>query len=102
MLITDIVTAEMIKYAANAFLAMKISFINEVANVCDAVGADVHDVARGIGLDHRIGRLLLHPGPGSGGWCFLKDVHALVHLVLDDGLDRPISAAVIGVKSVRS
>ena len=76
---TDIVTAEMIKYAANSFLAMKISFVNEMANVCDAVGADVHDVARALGLDQRIGRKFLHPGPGYGGSCFPKDVKSLIH-----------------------
>jgi len=94
VVITDIVTAEMIKYAANAFLAMKISFINEVANVCDAVGADVHDVARSIGLDHRIGRLFLHPGPGYGGSCFPKDVQALVHFAQEAGIDLQLAAAV--------
>ena len=94
VVITDIVTAEMIKYAANAFLAMKISFINEIANVCDVVGADVHDVARGIGLDHRIGRLFLHPGPGYGGSCFPKDVQALVHFAQEAGIDLQLAAAV--------
>ncbi len=94
VVITDIVTAEMIKYAANAFLAMKISFINEMANVCDAVGADVHDVARSIGLDHRIGRLFLHPGPGYGGSCFPKDVQALVHFAQESGIALQLAAAV--------
>jgi UDPglucose 6-dehydrogenase len=94
VVITDIVTAEMIKYAANAFLAMKISFINEMANVCDAVGADVHDVARSIGLDQRIGRLFLHPGPGYGGSCFPKDVQALVHFAQEAGIDLQLAAAV--------
>ncbi len=94
VVITDIVTAEMIKYAANAFLAMKISFINEMANVCDAVGADVHDVARGIGLDQRIGNKFLHPGPGYGGSCFPKDVQALVHFAKDAGVDLQLAAAV--------
>ncbi|MGE3541681.1 MAG: UDP-glucose/GDP-mannose dehydrogenase family protein [Candidatus Tectimicrobiota bacterium] len=93
-LMTDIVTAEMIKYAANAFLAMKISFINEVAKVCDAVGADVHDVARGIGLDQRIGRLFLHPGPGYGGSCFPKDVQALIHFAQQAGVELEIAPAV--------
>lgn len=91
---TDIVTAEMIKYAANAFLAMKISFINEMANVCDAVGADVHDVARGIGLDQRIGRKFLHPGPGYGGSCFPKDVQALIYFAQQAGVDMEIAPAV--------
>ena len=71
-------TAELIKYAANAFLAMKISFINEIANLCEAVDADVQDVARGIGLDNRIGPKFLHPGPGYGGSCFPKDTLALL------------------------
>jgi len=75
---TDIETAELIKYAANAFLATKITFINEIADLCERVGADVQDVARGIGLDGRIGSKFLHAGPGFGGSCFPKDCHALV------------------------
>src|SRR5881398_2644587 len=75
---TTIETAELIKYAANAFLATKITFINEVADLCKKVGADVQDVARGIGLDGRIGRKFLHAGPGFGGSCFPKDCQALV------------------------
>ena len=78
--ITSLETAEMIKYASNAFLATKISFINEIANLCERVGADVHDVARAMGLDGRIGRKFLHAGPGFGGSCFPKDTKALVHL----------------------
>ncbi len=78
--ITTIETAELIKYASNAFLATKISFINEIANLCERVGADVHDVARAMGLDGRIGKKFLHPGPGFGGSCFPKDTHALVHI----------------------
>ena len=74
---TGIETAELTKYAANAFLAMKVTFINEMADLCEKVGADVHDIARGIGLDGRIGRKFLHPGPGYGGSCFPKDTHAL-------------------------
>jgi UDPglucose 6-dehydrogenase len=74
---TDIETAELIKYAANAFLATKITFINEIADLCETVGADVQDVARGIGLDGRIGRKFLHAGPGFGGSCFPKDCQAL-------------------------
>jgi UDPglucose 6-dehydrogenase len=78
IVVTAIETAELIKYAANAFLATKITFINEMADLCEAVGADVQDVARGIGLDGRIGRKFLHAGPGFGGSCFPKDCQALV------------------------
>jgi UDPglucose 6-dehydrogenase len=78
MVFTTLETAELIKYAANAFLATKITFINEMADLCEAVGADVQDVARGIGLDGRIGRKFLHAGPGFGGSCFPKDCQALV------------------------
>jgi UDPglucose 6-dehydrogenase len=91
---TDIVTAEMIKYAANTFLAMKISFINEMAAVCEAVGADVHDVSRGIGLDQRIGRKFLHPGPGYGGSCFPKDVKSLIHFAREAGVELELAPAV--------
>lgn len=91
---TDVVTAEMIKYAANTFLAMKISFINEIANVCDAVDADVHDVARALGLDQRIGRKFLHPGPGYGGSCFPKDVQSLVHFAHEAGVKLDLVSAV--------
>ena len=75
--ITSLEAAELTKYAANAFLATKVSFINEIANLCDKIGCDVHDVARGIGMDKRIGSKFLHPGPGFGGSCFPKDTRAL-------------------------
>ncbi len=78
-------TAELTKYAANAFLAMKVTFINEMADLCEAVGADVHDVARGLGLDGRIGRKFLHPGPGFGGSCFPKDTLALARIAGEAG-----------------
>jgi len=79
IVLTNVVTAELTKYAANAFLATKISFINEVAGLCEAVGADVHQIARGIGLDNRIGKKFLHPGPGFGGSCFPKDTRSIAH-----------------------
>jgi UDPglucose 6-dehydrogenase len=89
ILFTGLETAELIKYAANGFLAMKISFINQIADLCEKVGADVHDVARGIGLDGRIGQKFLHPGPGYGGSCFPKDTRALVEIARQAG--APIS-----------
>ena len=78
VVITSLEAAELTKYASNAFLATKISFINEVANLCDEIGCDVHDVARAMGMDNRIGRYFLHPGPGYGGSCFPKDTTALL------------------------
>jgi len=89
ILFTGLETAELIKYAANGFLAMKISFINQIADLCEKVGADVHDVARGIGLDGRIGQKFLHPGPGYGGSCFPKDTRALIEIARQAG--SPIS-----------
>jgi UDPglucose 6-dehydrogenase len=96
-LITDVVTAEMIKVAANAFLATKISFINEIANLCDRAGADVHSVAKGLGLDKRIGSKFLHPGPGYGGSCFPKDTRALAALGMALGARQYIVEAAIAV-----
>ncbi len=95
--ITDVVTAEMIKYASNAFLATKISFINEMANLCDLVGADVHTLSRGMGLDNRIGRKFLHPGPGFGGSCFPKDTVAIAQIAREHGYGLRIVDAVIQV-----
>ena len=85
ILFTDRETAELTKYAANAFLAVKITFINEIADLCERVGADVQDVARGMGLDRRIGGKFLHPGPGYGGSCFPKDTLALTRTASDAG-----------------
>ena len=97
VVVTDLSSAEMIKYAANAFLATKISFINEVANICDRVGADVTQVAKGIGLDSRIGSKFLNAGLGWGGSCFPKDVSALVHTADDYGYDAQLMKAAISV-----
>ena len=94
---SNIETAELIKYASNAFLATKISFINEVSQVCDRVGADVHDVAKGMGLDGRIGRKFLHPGPGYGGSCFPKDTSALVDIAEKTGYDFKVVRAAMAV-----
>jgi UDPglucose 6-dehydrogenase len=85
VILTSLETAELTKYAANAFLATKITFINEIADLCEAVGADVHDVARGMGLDGRIGRKFLHAGPGYGGSCFPKDTLALTRTARQAG-----------------
>lgn len=101
VVLTDVVTAEVIKYASNAFLATKISFINEMADLCEKVGADVHDVARGMGLDQRIGRKFLHPGPGYGGSCFPKDTRAILELARDNDLPLKIVSAVIEVNDAR-
>jgi UDPglucose 6-dehydrogenase len=97
MVLTDIPTAELTKYAANAFLATKISFINEVANLCERVGADVHAIARGMGLDRRIGPKFLHAGPGFGGSCFPKDTRSLAHFARQLGSGFEIVEAVVRV-----
>src|ERR1700755_3453331 len=94
-------TAEMIKYAANAFLATKITFINEIADLCEKAGANVQEVARGIGLDNRIGSKFLHPGPGFGGSCFPKDVRALIKTAQDFDVPMRILEAVEGVNDTR-
>ncbi len=101
MLFTDIETAELIKYAANAFLATKISFINEIADLCERVGADVQDVAKGIGLDGRIGRKFLHAGPGFGGSCFPKDCRALVRTAREADAPLAIVETVVRVNDRR-
>jgi UDPglucose 6-dehydrogenase len=97
VVITSLEAAELTKYAANAFLATKISFINEIANLCDRIGCDVHDVARAMGMDNRIGKKFLHPGPGFGGSCFPKDTSALVSVAKQFDADSLIVDAVIEV-----
>ncbi|PYM04501.1 MAG: UDP-glucose 6-dehydrogenase [Candidatus Rokuibacteriota bacterium] len=95
MVVTTLETAELIKYAANCFLATKISFINEIANLCEGLGADVRVVAKGVGMDRRIGSKFLHAGPGYGGSCFPKDTYALVSMAKGTGEHAGIVAAVI-------
>ena len=99
MIITGLETAELIKYASNSFLAAKISFINEIANLCEKVGADVKDVSKGMGLDKRIGSKFLHAGPGYGGSCFPKDVTALVKIFHDNGMSSRILESVLNVNN---
>src|SRR5271169_5603179 len=101
ILFTGLETAELTKYAANAFLAMKVTFINEMADLCEKVGADVHDVARGIGLDGRIGRKFLHPGPGYGGSCFPKDTLALMRIAQDAGAPSRLVETTVAVNDAR-
>ena len=98
---TDLKTAELIKYSANAFLAVKISFINQIADLCEKVGADVHDISRGMGLDKRIGSKFLHPGPGYGGSCFPKDTLALVQTAKTHNIDLSIVKTTIGYNEKR-
>ncbi len=98
---TSLETSELIKYAANTFLAAKITFINEIADLCEKVGADVHDVAKGIGLDGRIGKKFLHPGPGYGGSCFPKDTLALVKTAQDYGSPLRIIETVVDINDKR-
>lgn len=97
--VTDVPTAEMVKYASNAFLATKISFINEIATLCERVGADVQTVAKGMGLDQRIGSKFLHAGPGFGGSCFPKDLAALVQMGENAGYPMQIAAAAAAVNA---
>jgi UDPglucose 6-dehydrogenase len=101
VVVTDLNSAEMIKYAANAFLATKISFVNEVANICDRVGADVREVAKGIGLDSRIGSKFLQAGIGWGGSCFGKDVSALIYTAEDYGYSTEILKACVRVNELQ-
>lgn len=93
LITTDLVSAEIIKYAANAFLATKISFINEIAGLCEKIGADVTEIARGIGQDHRIGKYFLNAGPGWGGSCFPKDTSAILAVAKNYNYDMPIITA---------
>src|SRR3972149_4105771 len=101
IVMTDLRTAEMIKYASNAFLATKISFINEIANICEALGADVKEVAAGMGYDPRIGRHFLDAGLGYGGSCFPKDVKALAYMAADKGRHPQLLNAVMGINADR-
>src|SRR5215472_15767487 len=101
LMFTERRTAEMIKYAANAFLATKITFINEIADLSEKVGANVQEVARGVGLDNRIGSKFLHAGPGFGGSCFPKDVRALIKIAQDYDVQLRIVEAVLGVNDNR-
>jgi len=101
ILFTSRTSSELIKYAANTFLATKITFINEIADLCEKVGADVHHVAKGIGLDGRIGKKFLHAGPGYGGSCFPKDTLALVHTAQDVGSPLRIVEAVVDINEQR-
>jgi UDPglucose 6-dehydrogenase len=101
ILFTSLETSELIKYATNSFLATKITFINEMADLCEKVGADVNEVARGMGLDGRIGRKFLHAGPGYGGSCFPKDTLALVRTAEQNGVDLRIVESTINVNEMR-
>jgi UDPglucose 6-dehydrogenase len=101
IVVTGLESAELIKYAANAFLATKISFINEISTLCEAVGADVHAVAKGMGMDKRIGSKFLHAGPGYGGSCFPKDTQALVRIAQEHGVSSRIVESVIEVNAAQ-
>jgi UDPglucose 6-dehydrogenase len=101
LVVTSLETAELTKYAANAFLATKISFINEIADLCERVGADVQEVARGMGMDRRIGRTFLHAGPGYGGSCFPKDTVALMRTAQEAGAPLRIVEAAASVNDTR-
>jgi UDPglucose 6-dehydrogenase len=101
IMVTDLESAELIKYAANAFLATKISFINEMSQLCEAVGADVQAIAKGMGLDGRIGKKFLHAGPGYGGSCFPKDTLALVRIAQEHGVSSRIVESVVEVNAAQ-
>ena len=101
ILFTDLETSELIKYASNAFLAVKISYINQMADLCEQVGANVHDVAKGMGLDKRIGSKFLHPGPGYGGSCFPKDTLALARTAEQHNSPVTIVDAVVAYNAAR-
>ena len=101
VVVTDLESAELIKYASNAFLATKISFINEMSMLCEKVGADVHAVAKGMGLDGRIGKKFLHPGPGFGGSCFPKDTQALIRMAQEHQVTSRIVEAVVEVNAAQ-
>jgi len=98
---TSVETAEMIKYASNAFLAIKITYINEIANLCEAVGANVLDVAKAMGKDGRIGPKFLHPGPGYGGSCFPKDTHAMADIGRKSGAVLSLVEAAIEANEIQ-
>jgi UDPglucose 6-dehydrogenase len=99
--VTTLESAELIKYASNAFLATKISFINEMSVLCEAVGADVHAVAKGMGMDNRIGKKFLHAGPGYGGSCFPKDTLALIRIAQEHGASCRIVESVVEVNAAQ-
>jgi UDPglucose 6-dehydrogenase len=101
IVITNLESAELVKYASNAFLATKISFINEIANLCEHVGADVHSVAKGMGMDRRIGGKFLHAGPGYGGSCFPKDTTALIRIAQEHGASCRIVEAAVEVNAAQ-
>jgi len=101
LLITDLESAELIKYASNAFLATKISFINEISRLCESTGADVNAVAKGMGMDRRIGKKFLHAGPGYGGSCFPKDTLALIRMAQEHGASSRIVEAVVEVNAAQ-
>ena len=101
ILITSLETSELIKYASNAFLAVKISYINQIADLCEKVGANVHEVSKGMGLDRRIGSKFLHPGPGYGGSCFPKDTIALVQTADDYGVEIGIVSEIVAYNQAR-